>query len=203
MACDAISKGFIAFLAWNMEGWMIVWMGASDQHSKACMVVVPRTFEHITQYVEVGVPSFLAQSLVQLHKQAIARISTNPGAGALRVFPISEKNKANKHGLDLRTIDSNIMKSKEAFEKILQTEVFRCGNDKCTKPTSKGKRVDFKQCTACKRALYCDQECQKIDWKAKHKKECAEMKEANAKTKQVDPPTKSHCMVHGVGKCPC
>lgn len=38
--------------------------------------------------------------------------------------------------------------------------------------------LKFKECSACRQARYCSEECQKLAWKNGHKQECKQMKEA-------------------------
>ncbi len=51
---------------------------------------------------------------------------------------------------------------------ILEARI--CFNPTCCKSEPHGER--FKQCTRCKAAIYCSQDCQKVHYKAGHKKVC-------------------------------
>jgi len=45
---------------------------------------------------------------------------------------------------------------------------------RCFEPTDK-----ILKCAACKRAGYCSQECQRLDWSALHKKQCKVLRRIN------------------------
>ena len=52
-----------------------------------------------------------------------------------------------------------------------QQSIYECCNKNCDlKETKKG--MKFKNCSRCQGVMYCSKECQKEDWRAKHKLEC-------------------------------
>lgn len=60
--------------------------------------------------------------------------------------------------------------AKSDAEKLASSRCSHCG---CPEGTSK-----HKVCSACKKRYYCSVECQKQDWKAKHKQECKSLRTA-------------------------
>lgn len=60
----------------------------------------------------------------------------------------------------------------EAKRGAVDTRI-KCGN--CNK-IEEG--VKHKQCSACKKMFYCSVECQRVDWKNKHKTECKKLRGA-------------------------
>jgi hypothetical protein len=43
---------------------------------------------------------------------------------------------------------------------------------RCTYCNSEGPKLELKKCSQCKLAQYCSKECQVVDWRAGHKKDC-------------------------------
>ena len=52
-----------------------------------------------------------------------------------------------------------------------QQSIYECFNKNCDKKQTK-KGMKFKHCSRCQGVMYCSKECQKEDWRAKHKLEC-------------------------------
>ena len=50
-----------------------------------------------------------------------------------------------------------------------------CTNNECTLPGRKAERSEMFYCGRCRFVCYCSTECQKMDWRARHKKECKEL----------------------------
>lgn len=50
-----------------------------------------------------------------------------------------------------------------------------CTNLECTLPGRKAERSEMFYCGRCRFVCYCSTECQKMDWRASHKKECKEL----------------------------
>ncbi|KAJ7183823.1 hypothetical protein C8R46DRAFT_1067884 [Mycena filopes] len=64
-------------------------------------------------------------------------------------------------------------KVKAHFDSENYVPVAGCDNVVCGQIQD---RTVFKQCSQCQTALYCSTECQRLDWKAGHRRACAEMR---------------------------
>jgi hypothetical protein len=54
-----------------------------------------------------------------------------------------------------------------------------CSNEKCKNKNKLQDMSDLKKCGKCRMARYCSMECQKVDWKARHKQNCKKTIRAN------------------------
>ncbi|KAB8295241.1 hypothetical protein EYC80_007155 [Monilinia laxa] len=69
-------------------------------------------------------------------------------------------------------IKGDMVKARMAREKLPDSMI--CSNFSCPLSTAnvKSKRRDLKNCGRCKCVWYCSVECQKFDWRSRHKKWC-------------------------------
>lgn len=61
------------------------------------------------------------------------------------------------------------------YKKCKLASMFRCHNQGCSVAYSEDvtvKSPKLKVCVSCRKVAYCSVECQKLDWKARHRKEC-------------------------------
>ncbi|KAJ3555799.1 hypothetical protein NP233_g12121 [Leucocoprinus birnbaumii] len=71
---------------------------------------------------------------------------------------------------------AQVWEAKGDLGKALETRVgydvhhMVCGNDEC--PGAVFQKSHLKTCGRCKSVFYCGARCQKLDWKARHKKYC-------------------------------
>ncbi|KAK7002305.1 hypothetical protein R3P38DRAFT_3042288 [Favolaschia claudopus] len=57
-----------------------------------------------------------------------------------------------------------------------------CGNAKCGQIAA---RKDLNACKGCSEVLYCSRECQKVDWRARHRASCAKERDSHSKARII------------------
>ncbi|CAD6444676.1 25b47abe-3111-4d47-b8a6-6496d51a7e3f [Sclerotinia trifoliorum] len=77
-------------------------------------------------------------------------------------------------------IKGDMVKAKAARERDPNSIV--CSNFNCSLSSAnvKSERENLKNCARCKATWYCSAQCQKVDWRSRHKKWCKEPQKLSA-----------------------
>jgi len=155
---------FFLILFWNMKGEIFLHLSQfeSSRKDKRLSILLTNKVmnkEEVLKWCnEIPFEKKMSDVIAGLHVLAMDRIQSSKNTGATTMFANDSENQ-------VLALSRNKASKTSKGETTMFAPDKLCHNRECTNEGTK-------RCAQCQKVYYCGENCQKIDWKIKHRTEC-------------------------------